>query len=91
MRYAIVSGYLAAESLADGSDYDMLWKKELKPMIATSIVNRYLFQRLGAVGYRLLTRRAASGDPCAFLQKQYNPSFLKNLLLPLAKRVTKAG
>lgn len=86
MRYAIVSGYLAAKSFTDGSDYDKLWKKELKPMIETSIVNRYLFQRLGSVGYRLLTRSAASGDPCAFLRKQYNPSFLKNLLLPLARK-----
>jgi flavin-dependent dehydrogenase len=86
MRYAILSGYLAAKSLIEDSDYDMLWKKELKPMLETSLINRYLFERLGHVGYRYLTKRFTKGNPCDFLRKHYNPSFLKYLLLPIAKR-----
>jgi flavin-dependent dehydrogenase len=86
MRYAILSGYLAAKSLMDGSDYDMLWKKELRPMLETSLVNRYLFEKFGHTGYRYLTRKFAEGNPCGFLLRHYNPSPLKRLPLPLAKR-----
>ncbi len=85
MRYAILSGYMAANSIISGLDYDLLWKKELKPMLETSLVNRYLFEKLGNTGYRCLARRFAKGDPCDFLKRNYNQSFLKNLLLPIAK------
>ena len=85
MRYAILSGYMAANSIISGLDYDLLWKKELKPMLETSLVNRYLFEKFGNTGYRYLARRFAKGDPCDFLKRNYNQSFLKNLLLPIAK------
>ncbi len=86
MRYAIVSGYLAAKSVMDGSDYDKLWKRELKPMLETSLVNRYLFERFGHGGYKYMTKKLAHGDPCGVLRKHYNYSFFKRLLLPVAKR-----
>ncbi len=86
MRYAIVSGCLAAKSFIDGSDYDTLWKKDLKPMIETSLVNRYLFERLGHAGYRYLAKKFARGNPCGFLRKHYNPSLLKRLLFPPARK-----
>lgn len=85
MRYAILSGYLAAKSFIDGSDYDMLWKRELMPMLETSLINRYLFERFGHSGYRYLTRKFAEGDPCEFLKRHYNPSAIKQRLFPLAK------
>lgn len=90
MRYAVVSGYLAAKSVMDGSDYDALWKKELKPMLETSLVNRYLFERLGHAGYKYLTKKFANGDPCGFLRRHYNYSFFKHLLLPVVKRKYKS-
>ncbi len=86
MRYAVMSGYWAARSLIDGTDYDMLWKRELKPALETSLVNRYLFERAGNAGYRYLTGRFAGGNPCGFLRKHYNYSFLKHLFLFFAKR-----
>ncbi len=86
MRFAITSGYLAAKSLIDGSDYDALWKRELKPMLETSLINRFLFEKLGHSGYRFLTKKFAAGNPCRILIKHYNYSFLKHLLLPIAKR-----
>ena len=90
MRYAILSGYLAAKSLISGSDYDEMWKRELKPMMETSLVNRYLYEKFGHAGYRYIARRAADNDPCGFLRGHYNPSLLKRLVLPLAKaRVSK--
>jgi flavin-dependent dehydrogenase len=89
MRYAILSGYLAASSIIEGTDYDRLWKKELKPMLETSLVNRYLVELFGASAYRYLARKVSTGDPCAFLRRHYNYSFAKHLLLPLAKRAFK--
>jgi len=86
MRYAILSGYLAAKSFIQGLDYDILWKRELKPMLETSLINRFFFERFGHAGYRYLTKRFAEGDPRGFLRKHYNYSFFKHLLLPIAKR-----
>lgn len=86
MKYAILSGYLAAKSIMDGTDYDALWKRELKPMIETSFVNRYLFEKFGHAGYRYIAKKTAKGLPCNFLGKHYNPSPVKRILLPVAKR-----
>ncbi|MCL4427386.1 MAG: NAD(P)/FAD-dependent oxidoreductase [Deltaproteobacteria bacterium] len=85
LRYAIVSGYLAAMSIITDSDYDFLWKKEVKPMLETSLVNRYLIEKFGDFGYRYIAKKFAEGNPCNFLKRNYNKSFLKNLLLPIAK------
>jgi len=56
----------------EGSDYDRLWKRELGPMLGTSLLNRCIIEQFGAAGYRYLARRLASTDPCAFLKKHYN-------------------
>jgi len=86
MRYSMLSGYIAARSFIEGADYDALWQRELRPMLETSLTNRYLFERIGHAGYRYLIKRFGSGDPAKVLRKHYNPSLLKRLLLPLAKR-----
>lgn len=85
LRYAVLSGYLAAMSIIGDSDYDSLWKKKIKPMLETSLVNRYLIEKFGNFGYRYLAKKFAEGDPCNFLYKNYKPSFLKSLILPIAK------
>ncbi len=90
MRYAILSGHMAAKSIASGLDYDLLWKRELKPMLETSLVNRYLFEKFGNIGYRYLVKKFTKGNPCDFLKRNYNQSFLKNLILPIAKNRYKA-
>lgn len=86
MRYAVVSGYLAAKSVMDGSDYDALWKREIKPMLETSLVNRYLYEKIGHAGYRYLAKKFGRGNSTDFLRRHYNHSFFKYLLLPFAKK-----
>ncbi len=86
MRYSIVSGYLAARSIIEGTDYDQLWKGELGPMLETSLVNRFLFEKFGHFGYRYLTRRLAGTNPRYLLMRHYKPSVLKRLLLPIARK-----
>jgi flavin-dependent dehydrogenase len=85
MRYAFLSGFLAARSIMDDTDYEVLWQKQLKPMLETSIVNRFLIETFGHIGYRYLARKLVAGDPCRFLRHHYNYSSLKHLLLPFAK------
>ncbi|MHB1198929.1 MAG: NAD(P)/FAD-dependent oxidoreductase [Polaromonas sp.] len=87
MRYAIVSGVLAARSLLEGKDYDMLWRQELEPQMRTSMVNRSLFRLLGNRGYRWILQRsrAQRWDVHGALHGLYQPGPFKRLLLPWAR------
>jgi len=84
MRYAITSGYLAAKSIIEDKDYDKLWKKEFKGLLETSLSNRFLFERLGNSGYKKIIS-LISKNPLNSLYKNYNPSFIKKIILPFAK------
>jgi len=87
MRYSILSGYLAAKSIIEGSNYDSLWKQELGPMLETSLVNRVLFEKCGHFGYRNLAKKLNSGNPRRYLMNLYNPTLIKKLIFPLARRI----
>jgi flavin-dependent dehydrogenase len=86
LRYAILSGYLAAQSIISGTDYDQLWKERFKSKLEISLVNRFLFEKFGQTGYRYLTRKLGNGNPCEYLRRHYNHSWWKQLLLPLAQK-----
>ncbi len=86
MRLAITSGVLAAQSILTKDNYDKLWKRELKPQLETSVVNRALFSMLGNTGYRWFFRRLSQqADIRSILRRQYLPSWYKQLLKPWAK------
>lgn len=87
MRYAILSGVLAARSLLEGKDYDLLWRRELEPPMWNSMVNRAIFYMLGNRGYRWLLRKnqAQHWDAHRFLHKLYQPWPIKRLFLPWAR------
>lgn len=81
MRFAIISGVLAARSVLEGADYDALWRRELGPWQEASVVNRALYDRAGNSGYAwLLRRQAGGGDARAFLRRLYRPGWVKRLL-----------
>lgn len=84
IRYAIRSGLLAARSLVEGVDYNTLWRPQLLPQLRAGIVNRFLFNTLGAAGRRLAIRRLADGDAALTLRRFYAPGRLGRLLFPLA-------
>jgi len=88
MRYAIVSGVLAARSLLEGKDYDLLWRRELEPQMWSSMVNRVIFGLLGNRGYRWILRRNQTQhwDAHRVLHWIYQPGPIKHLLLPWARR-----
>lgn len=87
MRYAMISGSLAARSIITGVDYDSLWKNELAPKLKTSISNRYLFKNAGNRGFQLFVNHLGCVDDARyFIMRNYNPSPLKRLIYPLARR-----
>lgn len=87
LRYAMLSGYLAAVSIKTGLFYDDLCKQHMRPWLEASLTNRWLFSLMGNWGYRLLLNRMKKEkDIIAALQRHYQPSRLKNLFFPIAKR-----
>lgn len=87
MRLAISSGVLAARSLLRNENYDSLWRRELKPQMDTSVVNRALYSMLGARGYRwFLWHLVSSPDLRESLHRHYRPSWFKYMLGPWARR-----
>ncbi|MFZ5590000.1 MAG: NAD(P)/FAD-dependent oxidoreductase [Pseudomonadota bacterium] len=86
MRYAILSGVLAARCLLEGADYDAAWRRELRPWLRASVVNRALYDSLGNAGYAwVLRRQERSGDARRFLHWLYHPGWIKRALLPWAR------
>lgn len=89
MRYAALSGHLAARAWIAGSPalYDRLWRDRFAGAIRVGVVNRFLYERSGEVGYRALTRRLAHApDVREWMRRQYAPRGWKRALYPLAGR-----
>jgi len=85
IRLAISSGVLAAKSLLDGKNFDDLWQRELQAQMQISVVNRVFYGLLGNRGYRwFLNKMAGKSDIRGGLYNIYNPSYIKQWLLPWA-------
>jgi flavin-dependent dehydrogenase len=85
MRQAMMSGFLAAQSIMHGTSYDDLWKREILPLLRASLSNRLIYEFLGNRGYEFIFKRIATkSDLREALRKQYNMSMLKAGLFPVA-------
>jgi flavin-dependent dehydrogenase len=85
MRHAMMSGFLAAESIMHGTSYDDLWKRETLPLLRASLANRLIYEFLGNPGYEFIFKRIATrSDLREALRKEYNMSVLKAGLFPVA-------
>ena len=86
MKYAFISGYLAAKSITENKNYNYLWKKELLGKLKTSLSNRFLYELMDNKRYNfIISKMAVKKDIAAFLRKNYNPSITKKIVYPLAK------
>lgn len=88
IRYAIVSGHLAAQAWLDGrpTAYDRLARDRLGGLLRLAIVNRYLYERLGNRGYaRLMRAIDRTADARTWLRRFYTRGSLRRLLLPWAR------
>lgn len=89
MRYALISGHLAAGSLLDGvpEQYDARWHACFGGGLRAGLVNRYLYGRAGTPLRRLLAAHLACRDGARNrLRRRYADSALKAVILPLARR-----
>ena len=100
MLYAFKSGYFAAKSIIDGSDYDRLWQDDFLNPMRISARNRQIFEKLSNRGYETMIgvlntdkpfmRKLLGGrDLSSILRKVYNysiPQPLRSVLLTVQRR-----
>lgn len=89
IRYAMKTGYAAAQSIIQGIPYDLLWKKEIGENQDVSLVNRFLYEQGGNRGLASFVKRAGRGDLQGYLEKWHRQTYWKRLLLPCIKKMWK--
>lgn len=88
MRYAVLSGVLAARSLIDGTDYDAAWQRDFKRPMETARLNRAIYDRLANRGYRWLLRvQELNGDGRKFLAWLYRSERIRRVLFAFERRM----
>lgn len=86
MRFAIRSGYLAAQSLLHNHDYERLIRRELMPHHRAGLVNRFFWDLLSDRLFTFFLRRAVHWpDARTRLRELSGPHPLKTLLYPLVR------
>lgn len=94
MRYAMLSGGLAGRCFLDGclEEYDRQWQERFGGLLRASIVNRYLFEKLGNSGYTaLLADIHKYADARDWLRDHYAETWWKSLLFPVARRAVRTS
>jgi flavin-dependent dehydrogenase len=85
MRTAMRSGYLAARSIIEGTDYTEAARKNFGDYLKAGVVNRFLWETLRFDDYRLImTGLASARNQLSFLGSFYNYGVLQRLLYPFA-------
>jgi flavin-dependent dehydrogenase len=86
MRYAINSGYYAAQSIIHGKDYEQLIKKHFTGRLKASISNRFFVELFGnRYAKHLLKVAKKYGNWPALLHWGYNPTLFARSLYPIGK------
>ena len=88
IRYAMLSGQLAAQSIINGENFGELWKKELDGLIKTSVSNRFFYVCLGwhSYPYRYFIKRIGkSKNFRKMLTGIYKPNLISKLFYPFAR------
>jgi len=86
IRYALVSGHLAARSVVEEVHFDRLWAGRFGGAMRSSLTSRLLYESLGRYGLRFFVWRAARSDFRDFLQSWAKPAWWRVALAPLAER-----
>lgn len=86
IKFVMHSGYLATKSISDVEKYINLIKKEIYPFQKISIINRFLFEKLGDKGYKWLLEKSKKQEGKISFKEIYNQyNNLKNLLYPFIR------
>lgn len=82
MYHAIRSGFLASQSLIEKKSYKYLTDRDLKPLVKASLLNRFVYERLGNRGYKIFLNKLNNNPDLALsLNKLYTHSFSKIAML----------
>lgn len=85
IKYAMISGYLAAQSIIENKNYNQLVKKTLFSPLIASLVNRWYYKCLNRGSYQLILRTMKKvKDPVGFLRKRTNYSLIHKIGFPFA-------
>lgn len=84
LRFAIISGALAARSLMSGGSYDALLHRRLQKIHRAGIVNRMVYQATDDKAHALMLSRLSRGSPRAGLRRLFGGSLLHAALFPVA-------
>ena len=88
MRMAIWSGTLAAKDILGECDYEREVRKKLMPYVKTSVVNRWLMNRVGNRTFKIMCNswmrsQKRHGDGLIWVSKLFRPSLFKSMLYPI--------
>jgi flavin-dependent dehydrogenase len=87
LRYAMLSGFLAAKSIAENLDYEKLAINTFSNNLKASLVNRFLYEQLDNSKYDFIINRLGNvKDLVNFLRKRYRFGIKRKLLYPVARR-----
>ncbi|NOX66131.1 MAG: NAD(P)/FAD-dependent oxidoreductase [Chlorobi bacterium] len=87
IKYAMLSGYYAAQSIINKQDYKELCEEHLRPKLKTSLANRFLFAHFTNYGYSfILSKLGSYPDVIPPLRKHYNQSNTKKVFYQICKR-----
>ncbi len=91
MRYALTSGYLAAQSIIQNKSYPRLIHKHIYPKLKASLVNRFYVMKLDDYGTALFRqgKKLSPQEKVDLMQRMYNYSFRKRLVYPFARQYLK--
>jgi flavin-dependent dehydrogenase len=84
MRYAMISGYYAANSIILGKNYYKLCKKDIIYKMKSSVINRILFSTLNNSLYIWLIKKYSDKNSVDFITRLYQYAFFKKIIYPLA-------
>lgn len=83
MRYAVTSGYLAAQSIIDNEDYEEKAKKCFRNKLKASVVNRYLWEKVASrKNYSFMINHAELVKKKLYSINNY--SLLRRMIYPVA-------
>ena len=86
IRSALVSGYLAAQSIIRNTDYETTAKRHFTKRLKASVVNRFLWEVFNDESYTFFLKVFGKlKDPQRFLYHAYNYTFIQKMLYPLAR------
>lgn len=86
MKYAMESGYLAAQSIIHGDSYEKNVKDNLLGKLKASIVIRYVFMLFNNLSYPFIISQLIKRRVRRKLYRLYNWNILHWLIYPIARR-----